>query len=166
MRQKASNYTAFRIITSMTTSGLGSYATYIFFARTRIFHPNILIGQKITRKSRRVGFVQTKQKHQTWNQSILIGRTTSRRNWCVQAGTSTGQEDKPHPWISWTSWGRTRRVGLGHCSKKKYYYLAVGWRQEMINIDFVVIGCKLRRQRCVDNHNRRMPLAKELPYSI
>jgi len=63
MRQKASNCTGFSII--MTTSGLGSYATYIFFARTRIFHPNILIGQKITRKSRRVGFVQTKQKHQT-----------------------------------------------------------------------------------------------------
>ena len=114
MRQKASNYTAFRIITSMTTSGLGSYATYIFFARTRIFHPNILIGQKTTRRSRRVGFVQKSKMHQTWNQSILIGRTTSRRNWCVQAGTSRGHHHKPHPWISWESWGRTRRVGLGH----------------------------------------------------
>ena len=84
-----------------------------FFARTRIFHPNILIGQNITRRSRRVGFVQKSKMHQTWNQSILIGRTTSRRNWCVQAGTSTGHQDKPHPWISWESWGRTRRVGLG-----------------------------------------------------
>ena len=120
MRQKASNYTAFRIITSMTTSGLGSYATYFFFARTRIFHPNILIGQKITRKSRRVGFVQKSKMHQTWNQSILIGRTTSRRNWCVQAGTGARQLHKPHPWISWTSWGRTRRVGLGQCCTLSY----------------------------------------------
>jgi hypothetical protein len=111
MRQKASNCTGFRII--LTTTGLGSYATYIFFARTRIFHPNILIGQKITRKSRRVGFVQKSKMHQTWNQSILIGRTTCRRNWCVEAGTKLLARYIPQPCISWESWGRTRRVGLG-----------------------------------------------------
>ena len=62
----------FRIIT--TRSGLGSCATHSLLKEHISSIPNFLIGQKITHRNRRVGFVQTKQKQQPWNQKFWLAR--------------------------------------------------------------------------------------------